>query len=123
MFETAVIDTLAQDVPEPQWALEAAQNLKFDTVQLHCMEDSPSNTTKGHEGQRRTELLFTCYAKNSAAARNLCRRVANALRNHTDAFGQHTLVGWSLGSETGGFDKTTNMYFRDFTYNATYQEP
>lgn len=123
MFETAIIDALRIAMSHQSWALEAAQNLSANTIQVHCLNDEPDNTTKGYTGQRNIELIFTCYAANSISARSLCRQLTSALRTSAAVFGGYTVRGFSLEGETGGFDKGTNLYYRDFTYNATYQEP
>lgn len=122
MLEIEMIDSLSTVITDANFVLEAAQSLNSGTIQLHCLDDEPKNSTKGYEGQRKVEIVFTCYAINTAAARMLCRRLVTALREHSPSFGSYTITGWKLEGETGGFDKNTNLCYRDFTYNATYQE-
>ena len=122
MFETALIDVLAVLLPDCNFALESASEVEVPQIVISTEEDDEFYTSNGEISHHEIQLTIQCFCSNSVNAKSLSQRVKEVFKALPKNIFQYQLIGHKNSNEFGGYNKGDELYYREFTFNATYKE-
>lgn len=122
MFETALIDRLRSVSPSTNFALEFASTITVPMVVISTDDEDEVYGTNGKVIHCETQLSIQCFAKDSVSAKALSKNIKKAIHSLPESMGGYALVGKSTSNEFSGHSKDDDLYFREFTFNASYKE-